>query len=138
MALKKEVTFNNGVKLEYHRIGDVQLNNKTKKTEVSVISYVSEEFRNQEKDNLEKLTRHEELLDLIIKENEKEETERDTEQIISWSDEANELVGTYIEDLDLSVLKMDFSFENITDISMSNLYNLIKQDDFFLGSEDIL
>lgn len=138
MALKKEVTFNNGVKLEYHRIGDVQLNNKTKKTEVSVISYVSEEFRNQEKDNLEKLTRHEELLDLIIKENEKEETERDTEQIISWSDEANELAGTYIEDLDLSVLKMDFSFENITDISMSNLYNLIKQDDFFLGSEDIL
>ena len=138
MALKKEVTFNNGVKLEYHRIGDVQLDNKSKKTKVSVISYVDEDYRNEEKENLEKSTRHEELMNLILAENEKEQEERDTEQVVTWSEEANALVGTYTEHLDLSVLKIDLSFEDITDISMSNLYNLIKQDDFFLGSEDIL
>ena len=109
---------------------------KVRKTKVSAISYVDEEFRNQEKENLEKSTRHEELMNLILAENEKEQEERDTEQVVAWSEkEANALVGTYTEDLDLSVLKIDLSFEDITDISMSNLYNLIKQDDFFLGSE---
>ena len=77
-------------------------------------------------------------MNLILAENEKEQEERDTEQVVTWSEEANALVGTYTEHLDLSVLKIDLSFEDITDISMSNLYNLIKQDDFFLESEDVL
>lgn len=136
MGLIKKIIFKNGVEVEYHRIGDIQLDNKSKKTKVSVISYTNERFRLEEKENLAKQIQYEELVSSIISENEKPYDDRDVEQVVAWSDEANELVGTFEENLDLSVFKADIDFENLTDISMENIYNLIKQDYLFEDSVD--
>lgn len=136
MGLIKKITFNNGIEVNYHRIGDIQLDNKNKKTRVSMVSYVKEEYRIKEKENLAKQIQYEELVSSIISENEKPYDDRDVEQVVAWSDEANELVGTFEENLDLSVFKADIDFEDLTDISMNNIYNLIKQDYLFEDSVD--
>lgn len=49
MALKKDITLNNGIALNYHRI--VGVNNITNQTSIiEVASYINEEQRNKEKE----------------------------------------------------------------------------------------
>ena len=49
MALKKDITLNNGIVLNYHRV--VSVNNITNQTSIiEVASYVNEEQRNKEKE----------------------------------------------------------------------------------------
>lgn len=48
MALKKDITLNNGIVVNYHRI--VSINNITNQsTKIEVASYINEEQRNREK-----------------------------------------------------------------------------------------
>lgn len=49
MALKKDITLDNGIVLNYHRV--VSVNNVTNKTSIiEVASYINEEQRNKEKE----------------------------------------------------------------------------------------
>ncbi len=138
MALKKELKFDNGVIINYHRIDDVVLDNKNKTTQIAVVSYTDESYRLKEVENKAKKDRYDELILLILKENEKSAEERNTEQIIEWSNEANSLVGKFIENINLEVVRTNYEFKDITDLSMSNLYNILKQEALFVNAEDCL
>lgn len=137
MALKKEIIFENGVNIKYHKIDDVNLDNKEKKIKIKIVSYTDETYRNLEIENKNKQYRYEELMELILSENEKNEEERDVEQVKEWSDEANELVGKFKNELNLSVVSTEVEFKDIFDISLNNLYKLLKELDLFKDSEDI-
>lgn len=137
MALKKEIIFDNGVKINYHRIGDISMDNKNKVLKVSVVSYTDETYRQKEIENETNKNKYEKLLNLIFEENKKTVEERDTEQVVKWTNEANELVGKFREDINLSVGSTELEFQNVDDLSMSNIYNLIKQMELFKDAEDI-
>jgi hypothetical protein len=138
MALKKEIIFDNGVNVNYHRVDEINVDNKNKKLKVSVISYTDNTYRQKEINNLTNKDRYDELLNLIMQENQKSEDIRDIDQIKQWSDEANNLISEFREDINLSVLKRDFEFNEVNDFSMSNVYTLLKGIDIFKDAEDIL
>lgn len=48
MALKKEIVLDNGIMLNYHRIGEIQ-NIVNGKTKLVIYSYINQEQRNREK-----------------------------------------------------------------------------------------
>lgn len=135
MALKKELVFANGVKIEYHMIDDVQIDNKSKIVKLKVVSYTDKTYRDSEVLNKTSQEKYEELLNLIMEENKKEEQDRNTEQVIIWSDEANTL--KFNQELDLKVVTTDIELKDVTDFNMSNLYDLLKQDGMFIDSTDI-
>ncbi len=137
MALKKEIIFDNGVNIKYHKISDMQLDNTMKKVKVTVSCYTNEDYRLKEKENLTNQNRYEELFNLILEENKKEPQFINTEQVEIWSEEANSLVGKFVENLSLLVLKIPLEFENVVDLSLSNIYNLIKQNELFKDSENV-
>lgn len=138
MALNKEIIFKNGVVIKYHKINDVNWDNKNKSVKIEVVCYSDETYRQKEKENFINNKRYEEIMGLIMKENEKPETDRDVNNIILLSEEANNLVVIMNENLDLSVLKIDLEFENVTDLSMDNLYSLIKETEMFKDSIDLV
>ena len=138
MALKKEIKFKNGVTMNYHRLDNIKVDNKNKSINCDVISYCDESYRNQEIDNKTSKERHEELFQLIQEENKKEESERNTEKVIKWSDEMAELFDKFdFENIDLSVAKTSYKFNEVTDFSMGNLYDLLKKEEMFIDSEDV-
>lgn len=137
MALKKEVTFDNGVKISYHRVDEISVDNKNKKLKVSVSSYTNDKYRQKELDDIKNKNKYNELLTLILEENKKIEEDRNVEQVITWSNEANELAFKVKEDTDLSVVKTNFEFDEVEDFSMTNVYNLLKQNDTYIDAEDI-
>lgn len=137
MALNKEIVFKNGVTIKYHKINNVILDNKNKSVKIEVVCYSDETFRNKEKENFNNNKRYEEIMSLIMKENEKPEEERDVANVVLLSEEANNLIKVMDENLDLSVVKIDLEFNDVTDLSMSNLYNLIKENELFVDSESI-
>ena len=53
------------------------------------------------------------------------------------SNEANELFDKFEEDLDLSIVTSTYSFENVTDFNMSNLYKLLSEKEEFKNSKKI-
>ena len=135
MGLLKEITFNNGVNIKYHKIDKITMDKG--QTKVSVACYTDETFRNKEKQNNINKLKYEQLINNIFQENQKEEIERNTESIILWSDEANTLINTFEEDLNLVVVTFDFVFENLLDLSLTNLYSLIKEDPLFANAQDL-
>lgn len=63
MALKKDITLNNGIVLNYHRV--VSVNNITNQTSIiEVASYINEEQRNKEKEWYE--TKSQEDMNVLI------------------------------------------------------------------------
>lgn len=137
MALKKELIFDNGVKIEYHMINDVKVDNTNKVVKLKVASYTNKTYRDQEITNKTNKDRYNQLLNLIFQENEKTEEERNIEQIIEWSEESNNIANSFKDDLDLKVTITDIELKNVTDYNMSNLYDLVKQEELFIDSEDI-
>lgn len=137
MALQKEIIFTNGVNIKYHRIDDISLDNKNKVVNITVVSYTDKTYRDKEIENTNNNDRYEELLNLIMTENTKPETDRNVEQVKIWSDEANSLISKFQEKLDLSVIKNKFQFKNVTDLSMTNLYTLLKQEELFKDAINI-
>lgn len=136
MALYKQIIFDNGVNIKYHRIEDINLDNKNKLVKITVVSYTNNTYRDKETLNKNNQDRYEELLKLIFAENEKLEMDRNVVQIIEWSNESNSLIGTFKEDINLTVIKTEFEFKNITNLNMDNLYELLKKESVFEGSED--
>lgn len=136
MALKKDLVFDNGVKINYHMIDDIQVDNKNKTVKLKVVSYTDETYRIKEVENETNKNRYNDLLTLITTENEKEESDRDVPQVIIWSDEANKLVPTFREDLQLKVITSDIELKEVYDFNLSNLYTLLKQESLFIGAED--
>ncbi len=136
MALKKEIIFTNGVQIEYHKIEKIEFDKSKLKVEVK--SYTNEDYRNQEKTNTENKAEYDYYLNLIFKENEKLEEERDVKQVKQWSEKANNLAYSFKEDLNLAVVSHDFEFENVSDFSMNNIYNLVKETEIFKDSVDII
>ena len=137
MALEKEIIFDNGVNIKYYKISEMELDNTMKKVKVVVSCYTNEDYRLKEKENLTNQNRYEELFNLILEENKKEPQFINTEQVEIWSEEANSLVGKFVENLSLVVLKTPLEFENVVDLSLSNIYNLIKQNELFKDSENV-
>lgn len=136
MGLKKEITFENGVNIEYHYINDIQVDNKNKTCKLKIDSYTDETYRQKEKDNRANQEKHEELVQLIFAENNKSEQERDVEQVVLWSEEANNLIGSFKEDLVLKVVTKDIELKDVTDYNLSNLYEMLKQEELFTNAED--
>lgn len=136
MALQKEIIFENGVKINYHKIDKVSFDGK--KTIVKVLCYVDDSYRIKEKANFDNMTKYETLLNNILEENKKEQSKRNIKQVKEWSEEANKLVGTFKDEFNLSVVNVDFEFDNLTDLSFSNLYKLLKEDEMFKDSKDLL
>lgn len=137
MALKKEIVFTNGVNIKYHYISDIQIDGKNKIAKLKVDSYTDETYRQKEKDNKLNQDRYEELINNILQENLKEESKRNVEQIKLWSEEANNLIGKFVDNLDLKVISANFELKDVTDYNESNLYAMLKQNDMFKDSEDI-
>ena len=137
MALEKDLTFDNGVSIKYHRIGSITMDNKDKVLKVSIVSYTDDTYRIKEKENKTNKDRHYELIKLILAENEKIEESRDVEQVIAWSDEANSIIKNFSENASFEVVTREYEFKDVTDLSMSNLYSLIKQEELFINSEDV-
>lgn len=135
MALLKEVTFENGVKIKYHKIKKIFLEETT--TKVSVVCYTDTPFREIEKTNEKNKKEYDLLLSNILEENKKEGNAKDIEQIKEWSEKANILVSKFNDTLDLSVISVDFDFENLTDLSLSSIYKLLKEEELFSNAEDI-
>lgn len=135
MALKKEVIFTNGIVIKYHRINSII--QKNKEVKINISCYTDKKYREKEKINNKNKERYEELLKLIILENEKQAFERNISKVELWSEEANKIVNSFIEELDLSVVQIERTFTEISDLSMPNIYKLLKQDDFFIDSEDV-
>lgn len=138
MAIQKEIIFKNGVKINYHKINNVILDNNNKKIKIEIFCYTEELYRKREKENLQNKARYEEIMSYILEENQKAEADRDTKKIVEISEEANILASKNKEDLDLSVVKIAVEFENVTDLSISNLYNLIKLEEMFKESKDLI
>lgn len=136
MALKKELIFNNGVNIKYHYISDIQIDGKNKITKLKVDSYTDETYREKEKANETNKERYNELLNLILDENKKEEKDRDTEKVVSWSDEANSLIDKFVDDLCLKVVSTDIELKDVTNFNIDNLYTLLKKEEPFTDSED--
>ena len=137
MALEKEIIFDNGVNIKYYKISEMELDNTMKKVKVVVSCYTNEDYRLKEKENLTNQNRYEELFNLILEENKKEPQFINTEQVEIWSEEANSLVGKFVENLSLVVLKTPLEFENVVDLSLSNINNIIKQNELFKDSENV-
>lgn len=133
MALKKEITFPNGIVIKYHKIKKIEANNDSKKISITVASYTNDNYRKEEKNNKQKIDRYDELMKSIIAENEKEKP--DKEQVVNWSEECNSL--DFISELDLSVVTSNYELENIEDMSFTNIYNKLKEIDIFKDSKDI-
>ncbi len=150
MALKKDILFRNGVLIKYHKVNKVSFDNGI--VSVDILSYSDDSFRKIEKENDANKKKYEELVNKIFEENQKplqnsinvdgEETINDddfrnTENVILWSNEANALVGTFDSDMNLSVMGLHYTFEGITDLSLNNIYNLLKKEEVFEGAIDI-
>lgn len=133
MALKKEITFPNGIVIKYHKIKKIEANNDSKKISITVVSYTNDNYRKEEKNNKQKIDRYNELMKSIMTENEKEQPNK--EQVVKWSEECNSL--DFISELDLSVVTSNYELENIEDMSFSNIYNKLKEIDIFKDSKDI-
>lgn len=136
MALKKEIVFNNGVKIQYHKINNIKFNDGVIYLEISC--YTDETYRIKEKENKNNQEKYNELMNLILLENKKEEDNRNTDQIILWSNHANELALLFNDNLDLKVITLSKELNGVTDFNMSNLYLLLKEDELFVDSEDLL
>lgn len=136
MGLKKEITFENGVNIKYHYISDIQVDNKNKIAKLKIDSYTDETYRQKEKYNKANQEKHEELIQLIFAENNKLEKERDVEQIVEWSEEANNLIDKFKEDLALKVATTDIELKDVVNFNMDNLYELLKQEESFIDAED--
>ena len=137
MALSKTIVFQNGVSITYHRVGDVVIDNSSKKLKVSVLGYTNEQYRISEKDNLANKTEYENCLKTIMAENEKPEAERNVDLVINLSNRANELVNQFVNELNLSVTTTEFEYSGVTDISLTNIYQLLSQEIIFQGSVEI-
>ena len=137
MALKKQILFTNGVNINYHYISDIQIDGKDKITKLKVDSYTDETYRDKEKNNEINKNRYNELLNLIFEENKKAESDRNKEQVVLWSDEANSLIGKFVDNLDLKVISTNIKLKDVTDFNMDNLYTLLKQEEMFIESTDI-
>lgn len=137
MALKKKIVFRNGVIIEYHYISDIQVDNKNKIAKIKVDSYTNENYRQTEKNNKNKQDEYENLLNLIFNENQKKEEERDINNIKKWSEEANQLINQFVEDLDLKVASTNIELKNVIDYNLPNLYTLLKNEDLFADAVDI-
>ena len=137
MAIKKEIIFANGLCVNYHNISNVEIDNKNKKINVNVKSYTNNDYRILEKNNNLNKKKYYDLINLIFLENQKEETERNKEQIEKISLEANELVANFKDNLDLSVLNKTYEFEIFDELSISKIYEILKKEPSFIGSEDI-
>lgn len=135
MALNKEMTTSNGIKLKYHKISNVEY--KDDKVNVKVKTYSDKSYREKEKENTQKEKEYNNYLKQIQEENQKEESERDIDQIKDWSAKANKLATSFEIELKLDVLEFDFAFEGITDLNISNIYNLLKEKEMFKDSKDI-
>ena len=137
MALKKEITFKNGVFIKYHYISDINIDGKNKIVKLKVDSYTDETYRQKEKDSKSNKDNYELMLRNILNENQKEEKDRDIKQVKKWSKEANSLVGKFVDNLDLKVVSTNIELKNVIDYNSNNLYSLLKQEELFKGAEDI-
>lgn len=137
MALKKEIIFTNGVKITYHMIDDIQVDNKNKIAKIKVASYTDETFRQKEIDNITNQNLYESYINQIMAENNIPLENRNIDLITDLSAKANALVGNFQDGLDLKVVNTNFDLKDVTDYNMSNLYELLKQEQLFIGSTDV-
>lgn len=135
MALKKELIFENGLKIEYHYISDISVDNKNKIAKLKIDSYTDITYRDKEKLNELNKNKYEDLFQKILQENEKTEEDRDIEQVEIWSKEMND-VANFKADLVLKVVTTDIELKDVTDFNMSNLYNLLKQEELFKDAKN--
>lgn len=123
MALKKEITNQMGIVASYHRIQEIKYDNGV--AIVTVYSYVSEDYR-----NIDKIPH---LIEMYSEE---------------YENNPSDEIGNKIKKLQLMlngkstpnfVFMNDyvFNFNDDEDISLSKLYDKIKEDDVFSGAEDV-
>lgn len=65
MALKKKLIFDNGVKINYHMIDDIQVDNKNKTVKLKVASYTDKTYRDKEVENEFHKNKYKNYMDLI-------------------------------------------------------------------------
>jgi len=122
MALKKNIISKNGVSIGYFKISNITFNNGV--LQVTVDGYTNETYRQNEKDNDIKKQKHEQLIQKSIELSQDENA--DIEETKKISEEANSLVGTYEDDLCLSIIQISCEFKDVTDFSIDNIYSLLK------------
>ena len=148
MALKKEIELYNGTLINYHKISNIIIDNDNKKLIVLVKSYVNKSSRNKEKTLREKEIRIQEIMKIIDDELLKPEADRDTDMIISLTEENNTLTDEleYPETDELYqrdrekltyIQEKSYELDYTDDITTSYVYNKLKELDVFINSDNI-
>lgn len=142
MGLIKELTTAKGIPLRYHRLEKCSIN-ALGKVEMEVYSYVDYSFRQKEKDSIANNNRYNELMALIQTENEKDESERDTQAVVEWSEEINAMETQWVDMADESnqfvAEKKVYIYENADiegNYNYHSAYDMLKTLDDFIGAEN--
>lgn len=133
MALKKKIELPNGVTAEYHRITNVNISLELKAMDVVVSSYVSEKFRDEEKDYVEKEAIYNDLLVKLNEELSKETPDEKKVQKIQTKMYENTPVWkdnkVYSQNIMLPM--------SGTTQSEEDLYTKLKETETFSDAEDL-
>lgn len=142
MALKKEIINEKGIKLEYHRISNFTVDKDNNIIIVTIKSYTSNIFRDDEKENIKqfelvksKNKMYGELNTLLAEnvdgnldvEVKKLSDELDAFKLPEYLEEKNNVVS-------VTIINLEYD-ENI-EYSLAKLYELLKQEDVFKNAED--
>lgn len=142
MGLVKQITTNKGILCNYHRIEHVSIN-ASGHVEMTVFSYADYSFRQYEKDLATNNARFDELMKLINDENSKPEEERNTEQVVEWSEEINAMPTQWADPDDeknkMVIQENIFSFDNVDvtkSVSYIDAYDMLKSLEAFRDAAD--
>lgn len=142
MGLIKDITDKKGIRTSYHRLEHVSIR-ANGHVEMTVYSYADYSFRMFEKESADNNARYNELMSLIQAENDKPEEERNTEQVIEWSEEINSMTTQWIDLTDESnqtvIAKNTFTFDDVDitkSVSYIDAYNMLKGLEEFDGATD--
>lgn len=134
MALKKEINLPNGVKADYHRITNVNLNLEHKSMIILVSSYVEESYREEEKLHDINVVKYNELVEEIQSEVRKEE--QDQTKIQELQTKIQEVTPVW-KDNKVYSKNITLPLDTIT-FTHEDLYNKLKETEDFKDSEDAI
>jgi TolA-binding protein len=139
MALSLQQTTDKGITANYHRISDIKIDFNARKLTVRVASYVSDTYRDHEREHnvaLQELKVKRELLDQLIQ-NASEDNEADRAELTAEINE-NQLSMTADDAVkDSSVYQNSYDLDLQANYDRATVYELLKGLPEFDGATDV-
>lgn len=136
MAILKEIILENGIKTNYHRIGEAHFNLIESQALIKIYSYISEEYRNEEK-KIDSLTK---IINALTLQYNQALNNKDSQMVDSFY---NKIEESKIQRDNLLSKQFYVSSSIITldlipdDLSLNNLYRLITTLDTYSNSKEV-